>query len=426
MTDFVHLIGAAYPEGFVTNELSAFGRPSPCPQCGRLGGDEDRPLAGKLVVDERRFDPHEELPDLLNLYNGGLLVSRRFAAALSTLGVRGQRLHPVFVAETGEPSQRHFILQASRTIAQGCLQHGRATKLACATCGAGGGSRSAWHVEDALVDELDMFSLHRWGMADIGWSHELIEELEKSFDLCVIEGPVRCRHAARPARVWAAPSLPSDDGPPLPRCTVEQFLYLVQQPNPRVQCTRQVRGKVLAHTFEVSHRIESGASPAELARLERQLPEVAHLRPLFSRANGLVLFHQGALPVFPTRAAIRESRGALDVAGALRFEKASEWRQLRRDMLASPDLLHGAFFLEQGIPFASILGSADQLVSANGKIYYFSPGANRYHNQLIAGSLAELLGILTTDLATFLLETASVTTYYDGRGAQYSPRSFSY
>ena len=172
--------------------------------------------------------------------------------------------------------------------------------------------------------------------------------------------------------------------------------------------------------------IEPGANPAELDALEQRFPDVAHLRPLALEADGMRLFLEaGARPsMFPTYSAIQETEGAVDVSAAIQIEKACDWPVAHQYMVERFDMLDTPFLGAHGIPFARIIGSSDYLVCADGLFYYFSPMGNGYHNQVIARGLTELLGLFTTDLATFLMESASVTRYCDSAGQQYCPRKY--
>lgn len=204
----------------------------------------------------------------------------------------------------------------------------------------------------------------------------------------------------------------------------------------RVDCGRCGRGgdRELDRTFELEHLIEPGAVPAELDALQRRFADVAHLRPLALQADGILLGYQvGRHPsTFPTRAAINATMGEVDVPAAIKFEKACDWAPLHEEMLRAFDATDeasrrymGPFLGADGVPFASIVGSGDRFVCAEGRIWYFSSlGANGFHNQVIAGSLSEFFGLVTTRLATFLNESASVTTYYGPEGEQYFPRRF--
>lgn len=165
---------------------------------------------------------------------------------------------------------------------------------------------------------------------------------------------------------------------------------------------------------------------AELDALEQRFPDVAHLRPLALQADGILLFFQGGHRPsrFPTRAALQETEGEVDVSAAIRLEKACDWPVRHAELAEQLESLGHPFRGAHGIPFASIVGSSDCLVCADGLFYYFAPSNYLYKNQVVARGLDELLGLLTTDLATFLGETASVTTCYDSDGQQHYPRKY--
>ncbi len=443
--DFVHFSGDGAPSGFVANAIDALGPRQACEGCGREGRREDRRVVSALRVNEdfltRTLDaagiPTPRL-DLVNLDDGGFLVSKRFVDELKSYGASGFSVRDVLHFDSDRPSEQYFLLMATTSIVNPCPTHTPMTGEPCAVCGAGGGNALGdLHVESELLEGLDVFSRHRFGLDNLYMSRGLYLHLKAArIDLTACGEIHRCEHTLTPARSEAAKkvAMPSSRPPaPRPQCSVETFMRLLRARRQRVDCESEGKQDC---TFELEHMIEPGAEPAELDALERRFPDVAHLRPLALQADGILLGYQvGQRPSrFPTHEAINATMGEVDVPAAIRFEKACDWALRQEEMLEAFDYLDensrryvGPFLGAHGVPFASIVGSGHRFVCADGRIWYFSSlCANDYHNQVIAGSLSEFLGLVTTGLATFLNESASVTRY--GReGDQYCsylPRRF--
>ncbi len=444
--DFVKFLGDAAPAGFVANAIEALGPRQACEVCGREGRREDRRVVSPLRVNEDFLARTLEAagsprPDLVNLEGGGFLVSKRFADELKSRGASGFCLGEVLRVDSGPPSDQYFLLVATTSIVNPCPTHTPMTGEPCSVCGAGGGDRlGELHVEDELLEGLDLFSRHRFGLDALYMSQGLYLHLRAAnFNVTPCGAVDRCRHPLAADRLQAARrvAMPSSSTPtPRPLCSVETFMQLLRSPHPAVDCGRCGRSDDRAsdRTFELEHLIEPGAHPAELDMLQRRFADVAHLRPLALQADGILLGYQvGQRPsTFPTRAAIDATMGEVDVPAAIKFEKACDWPPLHEEMLRAFETADeasrrsmGSFLGAHGVPFASIVGSGDRLVCADGRIWYFaSSGSNGFHNQVIAGSLSEFLGLVTTSLATFLNESASVTRYYEPEGEQYFPRRF--
>ena len=427
--DFVDFIGDAAPAGFVANEIDAIGPRVACGACGREGGSRDRPMLCPLEINEDLLDA--PALDLINLSNNGRLVSKRLSDALTAYGAAGFSLYPVLRVATNLPSEQYFLLGATTSIVTACPTHTPMTGEPCSLCGEGGGNLlGEWHIEDELLRGLDLVSRHRHGLADLFMSRGLYAHLVASkINLVTSSAFDRCRHAVAPERSRAARLVtgpPRTGPPPRPQCSVDAFMRFVRAPHARVDCSRRGhKTERIARTFEVAHLVEPGADPAALDALEERLADVAHVRPLALQADGVVLFYQGERPSrFPTLAAIRETEGEVCVPAAIQFEKACDWLALHREMQQESVNLDAPFLGAHGIPFARIVGSSHRLVCADGLIYYFATIGNGYHNQVIAGSLPEFLGLVTAKLARFLDDGPSVTTYYDSEGKQYYPHAF--
>lgn len=440
--DFIQFIGDGAASGFVANEIEAMGPRQACEGCGREGRRKDRRVVSPLRVNEDFLVRSLEAAgrprlDIVNR-DGGFLVSKRFADELTSYGASGFSLREVLRVDSDRPSDQYFLLVATTSIVNPCPIHTPMTGEPCSVCGAGGGNTLGdLHVEDELLAGLDFFSRHPFGLDALYMSRGLYLHLKAaSIDLTPCGALDRCRHPLSPDRSQAARrvAMPSSSPPaPRPQCSVEKLMRLLRAPHPSVDCERGSESHPVC-TVRLEHMIEPGADPAELDALERRFADIAHLRPLALQADGILLgYPVGQRPsMFPTRAAINATEGEVDVPAAIKFEKICDWPLLQEEMLGAFDALDedsreyvGPFLGAHGVPFASIVGSGDVFVCADGQIWYFSPsGDNRYHNQVIAKSLTEFLGLVMTGLATFLNESASVTTYNGPDGETYWPRKF--
>jgi hypothetical protein len=436
--DVVAIVGEGPPLGFVANEIEAFRRRVSCDVCGREGRSNRARLVTTLRIREELLEPWlaasgSPPPDLLNLGNGGFLVSSRLARELASCGAKGYSLTPVLRGDTDEPSAEYLLLAATTAIVNPCPTHTPTTGAPCTRCGQGGGSRlGELHVEEPLVRSLDVFARDPDGFGGLHVSRDLYRHLLEAgmtgvlatgaMDRCEHEPPPERRHAVTLA---SAPPRRSEPAHPRPRASVDTFLRFVRAKDAKVDCVRAGRGGA-RRTFAVASMVEPGASAAELDALEKRFPDAAYLRPLTTQADGILMFHQSSCPpeAFPTRAAIDASQGAVCVPAAMRFEKACDWPALHDEVLQMSARLDSPFLGLGGVPFATIEGSSDVLVCKEGVFYYFSPLGNGYHNQVVARTLEGLLGLLTTDLAAFLRDTAGVTTYWDADGEQYVPETY--
>lgn len=428
--DFVDLIGSGAPAGFVANELEAFGAPALCEACGAHRGNRSRRLAAPIRINEHLL-PRDAALDVVNLSNGGYLVSKRFAEELAAHGATGHALHSVLRDPDDVTSERYFLLVATTAIVGTCPTHTPMTRTPCPMCGNGGGDLLGnLHIEEGLLRGLDVFSRDRGGLSGLYIARGLYAHLTaKGMNIVTSTALDRCPHEPSPARINAAQSLVV----PVPRvraqrahCSVDAFMHFVRSPRPNVTCTRRGHHNVDdVRTFEVAHMVEPGALAAELDALEVRMADVAHLRALALQADGICIFYQGARPaMFPTLEAIHATEGEVCVPAAIQFEKSCDWAALQRMVQEASAYLDAPFLGAHGAPFATIVGSSHRLVCADGRIYYFAPGGDGLHNQVVAESLSELLGIVTTSLARLLMDGPSVTTYFDEEGDQYYPRAF--
>lgn len=435
--DFVAILGDGCAQGFIANEIEAWGPPLTCEACGREGRDPERRVLGPLVVNEeiltRSLEAHAaQPPDLISLRNGVFLASKQLVDQLTSFGARGFSLSEVLCADSQQPSKKYFLLSATTAVVTPCPTHTPMTSEPCVACGSGGGNLlSEVYIEEPLLRDRDLFSRHRYGFSDLYFSRELYQHLVAAGTVGMLTTGAldRCRHEPAPQRARAAVVVTSRfeaSKISRPRCSVDTFMRFVRSSRLTARCRGRGRhGSDITLTLE--NMIEPGADAIELNALEQRFADVAHLRPLALQADGILLFHQaGGRPSrFPTRAAIQETEGAVCVPAALQFEKVCDWSFLRAEMQEESRMHDTPFLAAYGVPFATIVGASDRLVCADGRIYYFSSlGGGRYHNQVIANDLPELLGLITTDLARFLQDSAAVTTYYDDDGQQYYPRGF--
>jgi hypothetical protein len=425
---YISLVGEGPPQGLVVNELEAFGPPLPCPLCGRVKRERDAPLVGSLELDEGMLERGPGgSSDLFNLANDGRLITRRFADALRDAGAAGYRLVPVRSALTGATSERLFVLAATHAVLGSCEEHaGRDHVSTCAGCGVVDGRLDSFHAPERETRGLSVLSRHRFGLADLYFARETLRHLLSSglrglsastaFDVCNAAAPTpRVRPAEQPD-VARFVEPPDAEG-------LRAFLAHLEDPSPRFECSAS-SGRGPDRTFDVAHLVEPGCSAEVFDAMERDVPEAKALRGLYTRANGLLLYCQVPPKTYPTRQALRRGEGEVEDPSFLRFEKAEAWRALRKEMLAYAADLEEPFVAADGVPFAQLTASADLLVCWHGAVYYFSPLANRFHNQRLARSVGGFLARVAHDPAAFLLDTASVARFHGPRGKQYVPRTY--
>jgi hypothetical protein len=168
--DFIEILGVdpMLTPPFLVNAETALLPGPPCPRCGSqdaLDGVQTEPFR----IDERRL--HDRGPDVppgaggwdaVNLPNGHLVVSRRFAAVLADNHVRGYRLHEVIDAATGRSSERMVHLTAERAVLTPCPEHSRIDgDPFCPECGTAFGTLDGYFWARAdLVGDDEVLSRH--------------------------------------------------------------------------------------------------------------------------------------------------------------------------------------------------------------------------------------------------------------------------
>lgn len=422
--DFILVADDVPAHGFLLNEIEAFGAPIPCPACGDARRGADRPVLSPLMIDESVLS--NGAPDFLSMANDTCLVSKRVAALLASHGAVGHRLSEV-LSPAGTPSQNYFLLSADNVLLDPCAVHTpRDEGAICSTCGAVSGSLLGhFHVSEAQVRGLSFFSKHRFGCADIYMSRDIFHLLKSSgVALSASAGLDTCPHEDNEdgARLQAA-ATPTAAKSEFKCAGVRGFLSHLDDPKPRFVCGPR-GGSEPERTFDVVHMRQPGCSEAELDAAEKTLPELRHLRPLYEATNGVLLYCQaGTTPAtFPTLAEMH--RGEADDPSLMRLLPIDECLHAQQDMREQVRDFELPFGAVDGLPFAQLTASSDLLVCHEGAIYYFSPMYNRYHDQRIGDDLDEAFTRIFSAPARFLMDTASVATFYDEQGVQHYPKRY--
>lgn len=165
--DFIEIVGDAYPLEFIVNWNEAIGRPLQCTVCGKTPV-YSQPIVAQLVVDESFLDrqidpaPQYEPPglDLIHLANGAMLVSNRVIRLFEEERVKGYEKINVVSKDTRKPSQRVFLIRASKAILDPCVTHtSRNEGAICPKCGTiKGGILGYWHVRREWLAGAQIFS----------------------------------------------------------------------------------------------------------------------------------------------------------------------------------------------------------------------------------------------------------------------------
>ncbi|MFK8003958.1 MAG: hypothetical protein AB8H86_30620 [Polyangiales bacterium] len=422
--DFILVADDVPAHGFLLNEIEAFGAPLACPACGHARRGADRPVLAPLMIDEHVLADGPQ--DFLGMANDTCLVSKKVADLLASHGASGYRLSAVLSPQR-TPSQNHFLLSASNVLIDPCPVHTpRDEGAICATCGAVSGSLLGHvHVSDAQVQGLSFFSKHRFGHADIYMARDMFHLLKSSgVALSASAGLDTCRHEDNEngAGLRAA-ATPTAAKPAFECGGVRGFLSHLDDSRPRFVCGPR-GGSERERTVDVVHMRQPGCSEAELDAAEQRLPEFRHLRPLYEASNGVLLYCQaGTTPAtFPTLAEMH--RGEAHDPSLMRLLPIDECLHAQQDMREQVRDFELPFGAADGLPFAQLTASSDLLVCHEGAIYYFSPMYNRYHDQRIGDDLDEAFTRIFSAPARFLMDTASVATFYDEQGVQYYPKRY--
>jgi hypothetical protein len=350
------------------------------------------------------------------------------ADALVTFGTTGIRLVPLRSTKTDAVSERYFLLAAEHVVLEPCALHTpREADAICGECGRidHGLLLDYFHVPRPDVAELSLFSRHRFGLSDLYFARDLYERLRAAGigSLLVSLGLDTCDHDARSAPSIVTPAVvPSIAEPELPSSEIDAFFEHLEDPRPQFVCG--ACGGGADETFDVTHRIEPGCTARELDAVASKFPDAHHLRALYERADGMLLYCdvRDRAHAFPSLAATR--RGEVEGDSFIRFERANDWHRLRAEMLANMEMMESGFVAKDGLPFARISGSSDLLVCAAGAVYYFSSAYNPFHAQVIAQSVEELLARIARDPAAFVMDTAAVARFGGTNGLQYFPRRY--
>jgi len=165
--DFIEIVGDAYPLEFIVNWNEAIGSPLQCTVCGKTPV-YSQPIVAQLVVDEsfldRQIDPAPQYKppglDLIHLANGAMLVSSKVIQLFEEEKVKGYEKINVVSKDTGKPSQRVFLIRASKAIFNPCIIHTPRNKGAiCSNCGTiKGGILGYWYVRREWLAGDQIFS----------------------------------------------------------------------------------------------------------------------------------------------------------------------------------------------------------------------------------------------------------------------------
>lgn len=414
--DYIFVLGGGAVSGFFTNSLVALGPPRPCAECGKAG-ETERVLRGSLIIDANRASLDASFPDLIN-HDGDLrVVSKRFADHLSAFGATGYRLHTIIDARSGQASDEFFLLGSTTVATLPCPEHTPSDPPRCPRCGQGGAQLGELQVQGQRCRDVDLLSLHSGGLARLYFSRALFASLrDEGFDVLAAGALDKCAHN-EPIKAEGAPALPPATPPP--RASVSEFLAHFGNANPVVWVRRRGGSGLEGRAIPIAHRFAPPGEPAALDALEKRFPDVAFLRPLAERADGVAL---GEVPTRNGFCSLDAARQ--DPTCALRIERSSDWPRLRNEMREWAAMLEDPLVPLDGIPFATVPATSDLLVCHHGRIYYVSPLYNRGHNQIIAQNLEELCGLLVHDLASFVMGTAAVATYHDEDRNQWFPSRY--
>lgn len=187
---WVQIVGDQYPLTSYENYAAVFSPPGQCERCGtpqRTGALTGVPL----IVDESVLDkkveglPYYDPPglDLINLPNGAFLVSERVAGLFSANNISGYELVNVISKETGQPSQRLFLLKANTAILDACEVHTpRDPGAICPVCGRVRiGILGNFYVRAEWLNGAEVFSRNPFHLSAIcvsGRLYKLLKEMD--------------------------------------------------------------------------------------------------------------------------------------------------------------------------------------------------------------------------------------------------------
>lgn len=185
---WVQIAGDQYPQSAYENYAAVFEKPRPCERCG--APQRTAPLTGvPLIFDESVLDKKiEGLPqydppglDVINLPNGAFLVSARVADLFSENNVSGYELVNVLSKETGQPSQRLFLLKTNKAILDACPEHTpRDPGAICPVCGKVRiGVLGNFYVKNEWLEGAEIFSRTPYHLSAICISNRLYKLLKE-------------------------------------------------------------------------------------------------------------------------------------------------------------------------------------------------------------------------------------------------------
>jgi hypothetical protein len=202
---FIKFVSDGYDDDFYVNADEIFTPSTPCDHCGNTAPYSDQ-IVGAPVIDESFLDEDndvnelygEEGLDFINLPYGGFFVSPRVKQVLESLKVTGYELLPVISKTTRKPSDRLFLLKATKTIVDPCHEHTPREKNAiCPHCGARSNTVTGYfHVSDQQLNNDEIFSINRFGCSAIYFSQRIFMAFkkEKINKMTVSAGIEKCSH----------------------------------------------------------------------------------------------------------------------------------------------------------------------------------------------------------------------------------------
>lgn len=170
VADFIGITGIdlSLQPPFVLNNPGSYTTDAPCPQCGQR---DMFGFAADVVprIDEDLLDvpapvgarPGPSGWEVVNLPDGGLLLSTRLVTELLDAGVRGVVTDDVLDA-TGAPSTRMARLRAPVAVPAPCPRHARVEDGEfCPTCGTANGTLDGYFwMPSSVVGDAEVVSTH--------------------------------------------------------------------------------------------------------------------------------------------------------------------------------------------------------------------------------------------------------------------------
>ncbi len=210
--DFLNFCGVALNETernqLISNIKDIFTTEKGCSQCGE-SLSRYREQTGDLIINEElcngeawKKEELEQSPkagwDIVNIDQGGVIVSKKFVDILRQENAQGYEVRDVISLQTGQISKKYYQLMASQAVLVPCLEHTLFEGgTVCPGCGISLGSpRSEFFYENTKVEDLDFFSDDRRRTASIYISQRIYRALKdnKVEGLYVFNPVYICQH----------------------------------------------------------------------------------------------------------------------------------------------------------------------------------------------------------------------------------------